>query len=97
MRVPLGYAECVTLGTAKGFHQFTPAMPAGAQYATVSVEAQSVRWRDDGTDPTAAVGHLLTAGTYRDFDITNVGDNCPLRFIEVTAGARVRVTFYKQA
>lgn len=96
MRVPLGYAECVTLGTAKGLHQFTPNVPAGAQFALVSVEAQSVRWRDDGTEPTALVGHLLPSGSYREFDVWQ-GVGCPLRFIEATAGARIRVTYYKQA
>ena len=94
MLVSLGFSNFVTLGAPKGLHQGSlVAIPDGAQFAIVSVENQSVRWRDDGTDPTASVGHLLTAGTYVWFTqwLTK------LNFIEVTAGAKMTASFYKQA
>ena len=39
--------------------------PGTARRARVNVEAQSVRWRDDGTNPDANTGMLLTAGRLR--------------------------------
>lgn len=33
------------------------------QYALITVEDNSVRWRADGTAPTTTVGHLAPAGT----------------------------------
>lgn len=37
---------------------------APAQFATVSVETDSIRWTVDGTDPSTSAGHLATSGTY---------------------------------
>jgi hypothetical protein len=39
-----------------------PTIPANTARCLIVVEAQPVRWRDDGTAPTATVGTLLTAG-----------------------------------
>jgi hypothetical protein len=36
--------------------------PAQATYALISPETNGIRWRDDGTDPTAAVGFPVAAG-----------------------------------
>lgn len=59
-------------------------------YVLCQAEAQNVRWRDDGTDPTAAVGNLLLAGESMDYR----GKFAALKFIAAVAGASVNVTFY---
>lgn len=53
----------------KGFQQLTVSttavgltVPAGATRAVCRVQAQPLRWRDDGTNPTSSVG-MLTAAT----------------------------------
>ena len=46
-------------GTAVGF---TAATIAGARMATVKVEGAQVRYRTDGTAPTATVGTILDVG-----------------------------------
>lgn len=60
----------------------------------LQADTQAVRWRPDGVAPTATVGHILpnslTIGApplYYDGDLTG------LRFIQVTAGALLNVTY----
>ena len=95
MLVNLGFKQFTgALAAAKSLAQINGgAIPEGATIALVAVENQSVRWRDDGTDPTATVGHLLTAGTYVWFTQWL----SKINFIQVTAGATLTVSFYKQA
>lgn len=64
----------------------------GARMALISVEAEPVRMRDDGTDPTASEGLLLPAGTVREY----AGTLSALKFIDTAAGAStVTVLLYK--
>lgn len=58
--------------------------------ALITAETQAVRWRDDGTAPTASVGMPLAAGVTLQYD----GDLTQIRFIEQLAGARLNVTYY---
>lgn len=69
-----------TLGTGHG----------GSNFAFVTCETNDVRWRDDGTDPTASVGQLLKAGQTLGYD----GQPEDLRFIRVSADATLDVTSY---
>lgn len=82
---PLGYEQITGLSAAKGL---TPV--AGARFALIVPESQNVRFRDDGTDPTASVGMQLTAGTYLEY----TGNLGRLRFIEEAASAKINVTYY---
>lgn len=52
----LDYQQIDDLTTAKAL-----TVPAGTQYAIISTEDGSARWRADGTDPTASVGQILWA------------------------------------
>lgn len=52
-------------------------------YVICTVETSSVRWRADGTSPTATVGQLLHAGDCLVFD----GDQRKLKFIRDTSAA----------
>jgi len=58
--------------------------------AIITPEGQAVRWRDDGTAPTASVGMPLAAGVTLQYD----GDLTEIRFIEQVIGAKLNVTYY---
>lgn len=57
---PLGYQQ-ITAGTLASATSLT--VPSGATIAIAQVETANVRWRDDGTAPTATVGMILTPST----------------------------------
>lgn len=40
-----------------------PTIPSDAEYALISLETAPIRWTDEATAPTAAIGHLLTPPT----------------------------------
>lgn len=81
----LGYQQMTSLASATA-----PTVPAGASWAVLVAEAQIVRWRDDGTDPTASIGMTLAAGVPYEF----TGDFDRLKFIEATASAKLNITYY---
>lgn len=87
---PLGYQQidAATLAAATAL-----TIPEGCSMILIQPEAQGVRWRDDGTDPTAAVGYPLAAGGelyYTSRSPTR------LRFIAQAAGAILNVQYYGQ-
>ena len=57
----------------------------------ITAEAQAVRYRDDGTDPTTTVGMPLAVGTA----LTYTGTLTAIKFIEQTSGAKLNVLFYR--
>lgn len=85
--------------TALGFQQFTPttsqalpSIPVGATSFLMECDAQAVRWRDDGTAPTASIGFPLLVGT------TMTYKSLPLsRFlvIQQASAAVCNVSYYK--
>jgi hypothetical protein len=90
----LGYQQLATVSSATGLT--VPArdpisgMDVKANFALIVAETQDVRWRDDGTDPTASVGMLLKAGVIFQYD----GDLKKIKFIETTGSAKVNVSYY---
>lgn len=76
-----------TLATING-----QAVPSTADYAEVSVETQPVRWRADGTDPTAAIGNLLPVNTTLQIPKSMFGT---IKFIETAATAVMSLNFFK--
>ncbi len=93
-RIIDGQRECI----ASGFQQITSlssatalTVPAGASLTIIQAEDQSVRWRDDGTNPTASVGHIITANSV----FVYTGEPSKLKFIEVTPSAKLNVSYYK--
>ncbi len=68
-----------------------PSIPVGATIAIVQAETTDVRWRDDGANPTAAVGMLLPAGVEKTF----AGNLAALLFIETVASAKLNISYYK--
>lgn len=82
----LGYEQVTSLSSAAGL-----TIPAGCELALVQAESQNVRWRDDGTNPTATVGMILMAGATLQYDAAQLGR---LKFIETAASAKLNVSYY---
>lgn len=62
-----------------------------AGYTVIRCATANVRWRDDGTAPTATVGMPLNVGEELDYD----GDPSTLKFIRSgAADATLDISFY---
>ena len=86
------YYRYTSLGTARTFATMAGgSMPAGATRVLVQPETQSVRWRDDGTAPTATVGNLIPANTVVEFG----GKLASVQIIETAGSATVNLNFYQ--
>jgi hypothetical protein len=84
--IPLGYQQIVGLVASTAL-----TLPAGAKLAVVVTEAQAVRWRDDGTAPTAAIGMSLPVGVNLEYGGPNLA---AIRFIQQAATATLNVSYY---
>jgi hypothetical protein len=82
---PIGYQQITSLSAATGL-----TAPANARWALIVPESRDVRWRDDGTNPTASVGMPIAAG--QAFEYT--GDLSRIAFIEQAASAKLNVAYY---
>lgn len=89
--VPLGYCQLTSLSSAVLISTCTGGIPTGAQISVIVPETQAVRYRDDGTAPTATVGMPLTASG----SLTYQGDLTKVQLIEQTASAKANIAFYK--
>lgn len=84
--VPLGYQQITSLSAAAAL-----TVPTGATSAVIVAEAQAVRYRDDGTAPTATVGIPLAVGTVLQY----TGTLSAIKFIEQTSGAKLNISYYR--
>lgn len=84
----MGYEQITGLSTAQQL-----VIPPGSIVALVEAEAQAVRWRDDGTPPTATVGMPIAVGGSMTF--FGASQLMGLEFIEQTSGAKLNVSYYK--
>ena len=80
-----GYQQITSLSAATAL-----TVPSAAKVALIQAETQSVRWRDDGSDPTASVGMVVAAGE----TLFYTGDLSKLKFIETTTSAKLNVAYY---
>lgn len=87
VKTPLGFAQLAVSNTSVSL----PTIPAAANLAVICVESGAVRWRDDGTDPTAAVGMLLPAGGTYEFD-ANLAE---IEFIRTSVDAALSISYYE--
>lgn len=69
--------------------------PAGTTTAVCTVEGQAVRYRDDGTAPTATVGTLIAIGSVVTIRLTNMTSTSNAQFIQTGATALLDCMFYK--
>ena len=82
---PVGYQQITSLSAAVGL-----TVPAGARSAVIAAETQAVRWRDDGTNPSATVGMPLPVATLLEYS----GDLAAIKFFEQAASAKLNVSYY---
>jgi hypothetical protein len=88
----LGCGQLAAFSTATLLSAVSGGIPSGATQATLSVETNIVRYRDDGTAPTASVGTPLpTGGVPWPYS----GPLSAIEFIPETGSATVDVCFYK--
>jgi hypothetical protein len=85
--LPLGFQQLTSLASATGL-----SVPTGATAALITCEVASVRYRDDGTNPTAAVGMIMGPGAS---PLLYAGSLAAISFIQVSAGAVLDVSYYK--
>lgn len=82
----LGYQRITPAATATGL-----TIPAGTVMAMITPETQDIRWRADGTDPTASVGYPLPVGAELTCDTSNLPR---WKCIDQTLGAVVNVMYF---
>jgi hypothetical protein len=85
IHAPRGYQQITSLSSAQSL-----TVPTGSKRAVIVATAQAVRWRDDGTAPTAAVGMPLAVNTQLEYS----GDLSSVQFIEQSSGAIIDVSYY---
>jgi hypothetical protein len=85
-QTPLGYQQITSLGSAVGL-----TVPTGATFAVISAETAAVRYRDDGTSPTATIGMPIPAGT----TITYSGSLTAIKFIAESGSPVLDISYYK--
>lgn len=88
----LGYQQITSLAAATAL-----TVPKGATRAIITAETQAVRWRDDGTDPTTAIGMPLAAGASFTYSAFNQATQAlaPIKFIEQAASAKLNIAYYE--
>jgi hypothetical protein len=82
---PLGYQQ-ITVGAAAG----GLTVPEGAYWCLIIPETQAIRWRDDGVDPTAAIGMPLAVAQPLEYS----GDLATFKYFRQVAGAIINVVYY---
>lgn len=88
--VPLGFCALAP-DTATGLASCVGGIPSGAKSATFAVEAQPIRYRDDGVAPSSAIGVPVAVGQM----LVYQGSLSKIQFISQTAGAKVSILFYR--
>lgn len=66
-------------------------VPANTTHMLLSVETQSVRFREDGTSPTSTTGVLLAAGDLIELPVPGTAAN--LRFIGSSGTATLNISY----
>lgn len=85
-----GYQQLTGLNTAKSLTIPAAANGVNPTQVRINCGTQAVRWRDDGTAPTATVGMRLPVG----IDLIYDGDLTKIQFIEETASAQLNISYY---
>ena len=93
---PLGYCQlspstATKLSSCSGGIPTVPWSSRPANVAVIRTESQSIRYRDDGTAPTASVGQIVLTS---DPPLIYVGTLSAIQIIQASASATVDVLFY---
>lgn len=100
---PAAAQQAVQIWTPRGYQQITPVptgttltIPAGSaggspvRWAQICVATNAVKWRDDGTAPTASVGMTIAAGSCYAYS----GSLSAIQFIQITSPAVLDISYY---
>lgn len=93
--VPLGYCQlsATQLESAIGLSTCADGIPSGATMIAIQAETANIRYRDDGTAPTASVGMEIISGQN---PMLYVGTLSALRFIAASEGSPIAdISFYR--
>ncbi len=91
--VPLGFCQIPAEALASAVNLSTACtIPAGATMAWLQAESANVRYRDDGTAPTASIGSLVLSGNP---GIFYPGTLSALQFIAASGSPVLDVAFYR--
>ena len=88
---PLGYCALSVGASAVGLSSCAGGIPAGAIFAYITPETAAVRYRDDGTAPTATVGYPVSPGQ----QLTYGGPMSAVQFIAQSGTSTLDVLFEK--
>ena len=87
---PVGYQQLVVSNSAVGL-----TIPLNANRALIVVEDAAVRFRDDGTVPTATVGVQIFQN--QSFEITDADSLKAIKFIRKTGtSAELNISYYQR-
>lgn len=90
---PLGYCQLAAISTATAVSTCTGGIPAGTAWAAIIPETNGIRWRDDGTNPTASVGMPVSALATMYYN----SKFSALVIIPQTGSATINISFYSGA
>lgn len=85
--IPLGYQQITLLSTSTAL-----TVPTGATQVLVKVSGAVVRYRDDGTAPTASVGFPVDPGSVISYRVSPLS---AVRFIQAAPTATLDILYYK--
>lgn len=83
--IPEGYEQITDVSSVT-----TLTVPGSATMALIQAVTQNVRWRDDGSSPTASIGMRISAGE----EFWYTGNIDAIKFIEEVASAELNVSYY---
>lgn len=96
--MPLGYCQLTSVSSATLISTCSGGIPARTVWAVICVETAAIRWRDDGTSPTASVGMPLAAGSSTSNSCMYYsGTMSALSVIAQTGSPVVDISFYSGA
>ena len=84
-------SSVVTFGYPDDANTYDVDIQVGNTAILLQAEAQDIRWRHDGTNPTSSVGMILKAGA--DPIRLDIASITKLKMIEAVAGAKLNYAF----
>lgn len=91
-RKPKGFRTLDVSSTAVDLADATGGIPSSATRAIISVATDAIRWRDDGSDPTASVGIYVAANA--SLEIPSRESILAFKAIRVTTDAVLNIAYY---
>lgn len=91
-RKPKGFRTLAISTVAKSLSEATGGIPSSAIRAIISVATDAIRWRDDGTAPTASVGIYVAANA--SIELPSREAILAFQAIRVTNDATLNIAYY---